>query len=61
LKEWFTAEIGKRQGSLISPLSFVLLLETVTETINRDEWKENNWLTAYLDHEFRSNEISPPS
>ena len=32
LGDWFTAEIGSRQGYPISPLSFILLLEKVMET-----------------------------
>ncbi len=32
LGEWFTAELGNRQGDPISPLSFISLLERVMET-----------------------------
>ena len=32
LGNWFSAELGSRQGDLISPLSFITLLECVTES-----------------------------
>jgi len=37
LSEWFTAELGNRQGDSVSPLSFISLLERVmkaTECMN---------------------------
>ena len=33
LSEWFTAELGNRQGDPISPLSFITLLEKVMEAV----------------------------
>ena len=36
LGEWFTAEIGSRQGDPLSPLAFITLLERVMEEMECD-------------------------
>ena len=47
--EWFTTESGVRQGSILSPILFVMYMDLVIQLVHQNN-PENDFVLAYADH-----------